>query len=144
MNVQIHPCNITDILDLRHDVLRKELPIESALFPGDDAPTSKHFAATLHSKVIACLTLHLNSHENHPAYQLRGMAVAKPHRNQHLGQQLLAAAEAFILTTPLRTLWCNARSPAVHFYTKNGWQIISTEFDIPTAGPHFKMLRILS
>jgi len=40
-------------------------------------------------------------------------------------------------------LWANVRKPAVEFYRKHGWIIVSDEFEIPTAGPHFKMLRQL-
>jgi len=31
----------------------------------------------------------------------------------------------------------------VEFYRKHGWEIVSAVFDIPTAGPHFKMVRKL-
>jgi ribosomal protein S18 acetylase RimI-like enzyme len=42
---------------------------------------------------------------------------------------------------PLR-LWCNAREPAVGFYRRMGWRVISERFHIETAGPHFKMSRV--
>ena len=32
-----------ETLDLRHVILRPGLPRETAIFPGDDAPTSRHF-----------------------------------------------------------------------------------------------------
>ena len=40
-----------------------------------------------------------------------------------------------------RLLWCNARVPAMGFYQKLAWQVVSDEFHIPTAGPHVKMVR---
>jgi predicted GNAT family N-acyltransferase len=40
----------------------------------------------------------------------------------------------------VRLMWCNARSPAVRFYERNGWMLASEEFVIESAGPHFKMV----
>jgi len=42
-----------------------------------------------------------------------------------------------------RLLWCNARVPAVGFYESLGWRVVSERFEIPTAGPHVKMVRRL-
>jgi GNAT superfamily N-acetyltransferase len=72
------------------------------------------------------------------------MATAADMQRQGVGRQLLHTADAFVLTTPIRTIWCNARRIAIPFYQANAWQIISEEFDIPTAGPHVRMLRTLS
>ena len=36
-------------------------------------------------------------------------------------------------------MWCNARTPAVGFYQRHGWVVASEEFEVKTAGPHFKM-----
>jgi len=38
-------------------------------------------------------------------------------------------------------IWCNARTSAVEFYRKLGWEILGTEFDVPDVGPHFHMWR---
>jgi GNAT superfamily N-acetyltransferase len=40
-------------------------------------------------------------------------------------------------------LWCNARAPAIGFYARNGFTTKGGFFDIPTAGPHVRMLRPL-
>lgn len=135
----------SSVLPLRHAVLRAGLPPETAVFPGDDAPTTRHVAAVNDTgDVIGCLTLHLNSWNGTPAYQLRGMATAPDYRGKGLGRALLTSAEDFVRTTPIRTIWCNARTPAAGFYTAMGWHIVSEPFDIPTAGPHVKMLRELT
>lgn len=34
-------------------------------------------------------------------------------------------------------IWCNARTVAVGFYSRSGFEVISEEFEIPEAGPHF-------
>ena len=41
-------------------------------------------------------------------------------------------------------LWCNARVPYVPFYEAMGWRVVSGQFEIPTAGPHVKMLKRLA
>jgi predicted GNAT family N-acyltransferase len=143
MALIVRPAALSEIVDLRHALLRAGLPRESAIFPGDDAPTTHHLAAILDDRVVGCLTLHLSVWNDHPAYQLRGMATAADMQRQGVGRQLLQAAERFVLTTPQRTVWCNARRIAIAFYQANGWEIVSEEFDIPTAGPHVRMVRTL-
>ncbi|HBB72916.1 MAG TPA: hypothetical protein DC048_00545 [Planctomycetaceae bacterium] len=48
---------VAAILDLRHRVLRAGRPFESARFEGDDADTTRHYAALLEGEAVACLTL---------------------------------------------------------------------------------------
>ena len=45
--------------------------------------------------------------------------------------------------SPVRLFWCNARVPALRFYQRHGWRIVSDQFDIPTAGPHRKLVKRL-
>jgi GNAT superfamily N-acetyltransferase len=65
----------------------------------------------------------------HPAWQRKG-----------LGRQLLAHAELLLAEDPIRLRWCNARTSAIGFYATMGWTVVSDEFDIPTAGPHRRMM----
>ncbi len=58
-----------------------------------------------------------------------------------VGRQLLRFIETELkFDQDNRTLWCNARVPAAPFYQKLGWRIVSEVFDIPTAGPHVRMI----
>ena len=41
--------------------------------------------------------------------------------------------------TKIQMFWCNARLAAIPFYKKLGWKIASELFEIPTAGPHYRM-----
>jgi len=144
ISVRIGLAKLADIIDLRHVVLREGLPREAAIFEGDEAPTSRHFAAFADGKCVGCATFHLNQWENKPAYQLRGMATAPEFRSGGIGTELLRLAEeALRKTGPIRQLWCNARTPALNFYKKQGWKMVSEEFFIPTAGPHFRMTKLL-
>jgi GNAT superfamily N-acetyltransferase len=130
-----------EIINLRHAVLRAGLPREAAFFDGDDDPGSAHFGAFDGDTLIACVTLHRVPFDAHPAWQLRGMAVAEGHQKRGVGARLLAAAEAHAAGSGYSSLlWCNARSPAVGFYARHGWQAVGEEFEIPTAGPHVRMV----
>jgi GNAT superfamily N-acetyltransferase len=144
---RVRPATLNEIVDLRYDVLRAGLPREAAIFEGDSDPTSRHYGAFVEGdetgfRNIGCATLHLNRWLDEPAWQLRGMATAPDFRNAGVGSELLSYVEADLLAThPVHLLWCNARVPAIRFYQRMGWQTVSEEFEIPTAGPHVRMVR---
>ena len=129
-----------EVIDLRHEVLRAGMEREAAVFASDTEPTTRHYVAELGGRVIGCVTLVQNPLGDRPAWQLRGMAVAPGHRGQGVGQRLLRLALGEVRNSPVRLTWCNARTPAVAFYRKEGWRVVSEEFHIDGAGPHFRML----
>ena len=143
--IELRAVRLDEIMDLRHEVLRHGLPRESAVFDGDNAPTSRHYAAIHDGRAVGCATLHLNQWEGEPAWQLRGMATDPPFRGRGVGRALLQWVESDARAAgPVRLLWCNARAPAVPFYQSQGWAIRSDLFDIPTAGPHRRMTKRLA
>jgi GNAT superfamily N-acetyltransferase len=145
VRVKIDTAKMEDVIDLRHVVLREGLPRSEAIFKGDELPTSHHFAAFADGKCVGCATFHLNEWEGRPAYQLRGMATDSGFRSGGIGTALLELAEETLRKAgPIRQLWCNARTPALNFYKKQGWKVVSEEFFIPTAGPHFRMIKTLT
>jgi GNAT superfamily N-acetyltransferase len=140
----IRRADIAEIVPLRHAILRAGLPVAAAHFPGDEHPTSFHAAAlTPTGQCVGCATLHLNHWDNQPAHQLRGMAVVAHLQGTGLGSALLSFVESHARTTPARLLWANARTPALPFYRKHGWTPVGHEFEIPTAGPHYKIFKSL-
>ena len=147
-NIVVRKASLDELLDLRHEVLRHGLPRVEAVFPGDEAPTARHYGAFRDAQVVCCATLHANQWENEPAWQLRGMATAPGARRQGFGRRVMVFIEQDLRagahgTTPA-LLWCNARVPAVAFYREMGWRVVSDVFEIPTAGPHVRMLKRLS
>jgi GNAT superfamily N-acetyltransferase len=141
---RVRAATFDEIVDLRYEVLRAGLPRDAAVFEGDSAPTSRHYGAFSNGRNIGCATLHLNQWLDEPAWQLRGMATAPDFRSAGIGRELLVYVEADLLAThPVHLLWCNARVPAIRFYQRSGWQIVSEEFEIPTAGPHVRMVKRL-
>lgn len=135
---------VDEIVDLRHQVLRTDLPRESAIFPGDELPTSRHFGAFNGPKAVCCATFHLEPWHSEPAWRLRGMATDDAFRGKGVGRALLNFAEETITSeNPIRLFWCNARTPAARFYQSLDWKIVSDIFEIPTAGPHYVMVKRL-
>jgi len=133
---------VAEILPLRHRILRPGLPAETARFEGDDAPGTRHYAAAASNGPLACLTLMPSAWKGRSAWQLRGMATDAAVQGRGLGRTLLevAVAEARC-DEPERIFWCNARMTAVGFYERLGWRVVSETFEVPTAGPHVKMVR---
>ena len=141
--LQFSQVSVDLILPLRHRMLRQGMPFESARFPGDADDATVHFAAvqTADEKAVCCLTLMAAEWEGAAAWQLRGMATALELHGQGIGRQLFdhALSEAR-RRHPTWPLWCNARTSAVGFYQRVGWEVVSDEFEIPSAGPHVKMV----
>ena len=144
-DVLIRRGTLEELIDLRHAVLRQGLPREAAVFDGDAKPGARHYVAADGGRIVGCTTLHPNQWEGRPAWQLRGMAVADGYQGRRIGRRMVEFLELELLddSSAPRLLWCNARVPASGFYKQLGWQIVSEEFEIPTAGPHVRMVKRL-
>ncbi len=138
---QIVRVALEQIIDLRHAVLRTGLPRETARFSGDDDPQTVHLAAKDGSKIVGCATILVNEWYGERACQLRGMAIDPAYQRRGIGRHMLAEVDLISAQKGAGLLWANVRKPATEFYQKCGWVIASEEFEIPTAGPHFKMVR---
>ena len=133
------------VIDLRHRILRTGMSREAAIFEGDHESTTLHLAAfDAWDALVGCVTLVHRPWQAQPAWQLRGMAVDDSLQRTGIGARLLAEVDEQVLADArARLLWCNARKHAVGFYERHGWQLASPEFEIPTAGPHHKMIKHL-
>jgi GNAT superfamily N-acetyltransferase len=146
--VAIYRVSIDLIIGLRHRMLRAGLPAEAAQFPGDADASTWHVGLFYpcppeeNAPLVSCASFMLNSYQEAPAWQLRGMCTDGRHQSKGFGGRLLDCAEAVIVgDSKVRLFWCNARVPAIPFYERHGWIADSDVFDIPTAGPHRKMLK---
>lgn len=140
IEVRVIPAEATR--PMRLAVLRPGRPPESAQFPGDDAPTTRHFGAFADGRLAGIASLYAAEMPDRPglaALQLRGMATAPEVRGHGLGRALVQACMAFARESGARLLWCNARTGAVEFYRKLGFAIVGEEFQIADVGPHFRM-----
>ena len=128
-------------------MLRPGFPRETAVFAGDELAETKHFGAFDGARLVGVASIYFASFpaqpDVSPAWHLRGMATLPEVRGAGFGRALLDACVAAAREKGAALIWCNARTSAAKFYTKNGWQIIGAEFDIPTVGPHFRMCCML-
>jgi len=146
--IEVRAITAEETIPLRHAILRAGLPRETAIFPGDDAGSSRHFGAFVEERLVGVATMHYVPLLDQPphegsAYQVRGMATTEEVRGQGAGSALLAACIAEAQRAGANWIWCNARTPAAGFYSRHGFEVQGGVFDIPSAGPHFRMLRPL-
>lgn len=135
-----------DVLALRARVLRPEKPMDTAIWPCDAQPDTRHWAARRGGVVVAVATVAreplpgdrsltsavgLSAHD-----QLRGMAVAPELQGTGVGRALLDV----VLADVAAPVWCNARQRAIPFYQRAGFRIVSETFDIAGIGPHERMV----
>ena len=143
MTPEIRLVQAAETVPIRLAILRSGMPRESALFPGDDAAETTHFGAYQHGQLVGVVSIYAAPCPERSlvsrATQLRGMATLPKVRGLGYGCALLQACSASATAQGSELLWCNARAVAVGFYAKHGWEVISDEFQIPTAGPHFRM-----
>lgn len=127
------------LIDLRHRVLRQGKPRDTAHFDGDDEHATRHWIARRSDQVIAVATVLARTppDADEPRWQLRGMAVDPTQQGLGVGAALLGAIEREVA----EPLWCNARTSAAGFYRRYGWRQVGEGFDIPTVGPHVRMVR---
>lgn len=141
---------------LRRTVLLAGHPPELSVFPGDEDEDTFHVGVTRSSvdgstALIAIASMFLEPgpacSTSGPAsgeWRLRGMASDPQHRGIGAGMVALDACLQQVRERGAWRAWCNARTPAVGFYERAGWTVRSDVFDIPVAGPHVVMDRLLA
>ncbi|HEX5175503.1 MAG TPA: GNAT family N-acetyltransferase [Chthoniobacteraceae bacterium] len=135
-------------IDVRWPVLRAGLPRDSAVFPGDNDPATRHLGAFDASKrLMAVASIYRAQFPDQPhiphCWQLRGMATVAAAQRRGFGSALVRACISAAMNAGGEILWCNARTPARQFYLRHGFTQTGAEFEIPTAGPHIRMWRKL-
>ena len=141
--VEVRPVAATETRPLRHLVLRPGQPAESTVYPGDDDPDTRHFAAFLDGQLVGIASLYREARPggDTPGWRLRGMATSGEARGKGVGRDLLAACLEHVAAEGGGEVWCNARAEALGFYAAAGFDVIGDEFDIPGIGPHRVMRR---
>lgn len=134
-------------LALRSMVLREGFPIEASHFDGDSDSSTFHLGYFDDNEELVCiLSCMKDNHGKLPkdAYRLRGMATHPNHQRKGYAAVLLTACiEHIKKQLNVEYLWFNAQKRAFSFYEALGFEFMSDEFDIPTAGPHREMFKHL-
>jgi len=71
------------------------------------------------------------------------MASVKKAQGKGFGKLLLDEAEKTLKNQGVEILWCNARTVALGFYKKLGYQLVGNVFQVEQVGPHFVMFKKL-
>lgn len=126
---------------LRHAVLRPGQPATASAYPQDEVPDTLHLAAYDDvGAVVGCATFFPEPLDGEPAWRLRGMATAPAVRGQGYAGEMLARGIVELRERGVPLLWCNARTSAVGFYERFGFERRGAEFDLPLLGPHYVLV----
>ena len=131
------------VLPLRSKMLRNGADINECVFPTDEITGVFHLAYYADENEIATVATFFpqdRSDRDGTGYQLRGMATDEAYFGKRYGAALVKYAVDYIKTAKADYIWCNARSTATAFYQKQGFEIVSEEFEIPGVGPHYIMI----
>ena len=132
------------ILNLRAQILRPGLTLDAAAYPGDDQPGAVHLAACDElGHVVGCSTWFPEPWQDRPAWRLRGMATAASVRGSGAGGTLLTTGLALAGAGGAQSAWANARTVALGFYRRYGFETVGPEFLTPQAIPHYLIWRAL-
>ena len=113
--------NASDTYEIRNQMLRPGLPIESCHFDGDDDEQTFHLGAFVENKLVSVASFFFEKNstfEDPYQYRLRGMATLPDYQKQGLSRELLKMAFPIVKQNMCSLLWCNAREVATGFYQK--------------------------
>jgi predicted GNAT family N-acyltransferase len=142
--MEIKKINAIDTYTVRQEVLRKEKPIETCQFKGDDDENTVHFGLYQKEQLIGIISIFKeknNLFQEKNQFQIRGMAVLEEFQGKGFGAELVKVGENHCINQNVDLIWFNAREIAVPFYKKLGYTSIGDSFLIPDVGIHFAMYK---
>lgn len=113
-------------------------------FLGDDEEQTFHLGAFIDNKLVSVASFYYERHPDFPdenQFRLRGMATLEDYRHKGLSSALLKMAFPIIKNNFCTLVWCNARSSAIGFYQKLGFEKKGEEFEVSGVGPHYLMFK---
>ena len=130
--------------DLRHEVLRPGQPRERVRYEEDTHPGAWHLGAVVRGRIVGVASFYQEpipaGHGTESDARLRGMAVRPDLQRLGIGRELIASAIGRLAERGTTRIWCNARTTASGYYANLGFQQIGDEFDMPSIGPHRRMV----
>ncbi len=136
-----------EIRSLRQIVLRPGQPETASIFPGDDDEETVHFGAYRGETLVGIASLYREPRSGAdpeiPGWRLRGMATSPDRRGVGIGRAILEACTRHVAEAGGGELWCNARTTAMGFYARAGFEVVSEEFEVEGIGPHVVMRRLI-
>ncbi len=145
--MQVKRVSTRDTYNLRNQVLRPGLPVETCHFEGDGEEQTFHLGAFVEGKLVSIASFYYRKNDNFEEenqFQLRGMATLEEFRKQGLSRELLNFAFPIIKQNFCDRVWCNARTSAKGFYETMDFESLGETFEIEGVGPHILMSRIIN
>jgi GNAT superfamily N-acetyltransferase len=141
-DILIRQVPASDVYPLRHLVLRPGRPFADCIWAQDDDPDTVHFAAAVEGRIVGIASLAICPRGGDPpnTWRLRGMATEPARQGQGIGSKVLASCLDFVREKQGALLWCNARTSALEFYRRHGFETVGDEFETPGVGPHYVMV----
>ena len=124
-------------IQLREEILRAPLGLKFSADDIDCEQAQLHFGMLNEDQLVACVVVAPLSGER---AKIRQMAVREDQQRLGIGGMLMQNVETALLEKGFRHFELNARSVAVGFYEKLGYQKEGESF-IEVSIPHFKMTK---
>lgn len=141
----IQPISAEIARPLRRKILRPNLPLETIIYPGDDADDTFHAGAFVNSVLVGVCTVLQEAQigiSDSGAWRLRGVAVDPQQRGKGIGRALIESCITHAEACGARYVWANGRSTALPVYKALGFKVDGDEY-VTDTGPHFYVQRVL-
>lgn len=129
-----------ETLSLRNKILRPSMELEQCNYPGDTDNSTHHLGCYVNKELVGIVSIYERSNSeiySGCGFQIRAMATSEAVRGKGLGASLLKSAEELAFKSGANYIWANARTSAIGFYKKAGYEIGDEEFHIKGVGAHF-------
>lgn len=153
--MDVRPITPEQTRPLRAEILRPGQDPETLVLYGDDIPGSFHAGAFEGGALVCTATVYPEPMPVAPgadpgpgprpaldpsnAFRLRGMATKQHLQGRGYGRAVLERCIEHVRASGAEVLWCNARTGALGFYQRLGFETVGDEFEIEGIGPHFVM-----
>jgi GNAT superfamily N-acetyltransferase len=136
-----------EVLALRSEVLRPGWTPEQCVYRNDYNAEAFHAGAVNEGEVVVgVISFHAEPYEHAPevpALRFQGMAVSPALQGRGVGSRLVTwALDHARSLAAYEIVWCDARTPAVNFYSRLGFERVGDE-SVTEWGPHYLMFRYL-
>jgi len=123
------------MLDLRERILRKPLGLTLTEAEKQMDRADYLLGAFEGGKIMGCLIL---QKKEDGSVKVRQVAVCETAQGRGIGRHMLHAAYDILSGWGVAKLYCHARSTAVDFYRRNGWEVTGDMF-LEQNIPHCRM-----